>query len=389
MVRNPLFSRQATRFQSPVLRQITQEVQAVGGVNLGQGVCNLPTPPEIVEAAFAAARAGENRYTSPRGLPVLREALAAKLRAFNGIEADPEAEIVVTCGATGGFEAVCATLLDPGDNVVVFEPTYPYHVQALKRYGAEILTIALTGPGWSVDWDELERCMRCAPKFVLVNTPGNPSGKVWSAEELQRLLTMCETANAFMVTDEIYEYMVFNDQRHVSAGSLEGGRERVITIGGYSKTYSITGWRIGYAVAPAHVAAALATFCDAVYVCAPAPLQAAVAHGIESFPDSFYLQLKEKYQQKRDRFARGLHELGLQPRIPTGAYYMLAGFQEVFPNISSFEFARLMIEKSGVGAVPSDDFVRDPGGAPWVRFCLANEDEVLEDALGRLRSLVG
>ncbi|MBV6459676.1 MAG: Methionine aminotransferase [Fimbriimonadaceae bacterium] len=363
------------------------EVQRVGGINLGQGVCNLPTPPEVVEAAHRAARDGENRYTHPRGAARLRRALAEKLRAHNGIEADPEANIMVSCGATGGFEAVCATLLDPGDAVVVFEPTYPYHLQALKRYGASIRTVRLAEPHWEVDWEAVAAAVDSATKFVLVNTPGNPTGKVWSAKELARLGDIAARHGALLVTDEIYEYMIFDGARHVSAASIPELKDRVITIGGYSKTFSITGWRIGYAVAPTAVATAMTAFLDAVYACAPSPLQEAVAVGVESFDSLFYETLRGQYEDKRDLFFHRLQKIGLKPLLPGGSYYMLAAFDEAFPSMSSFEFARHMIERAGVGAVPSDDFVRDPSVAPWVRFCLAQEQDVLVEALDRLSRL--
>ncbi len=383
-----LLTRQARSFQSPALRQITLEVQKVGGINLGQGVCQLPVPEYVLEQASRAAHEGVNRYTNPRGLSSLREALAYKLEHHNGIcGLDPETEVLVTCGATGAFEAVCATLLEPGNEVVVFEPTYPYHVQCLKRYGAKIHTIALREPDWSFDVNALAEAVSEKTKFVLVNTPGNPSGKVFSEEELRALAGVIEPYETLVVTDEIYEYMVFDGRRHVSPASLAELRDRTVTMGGYSKTFSITGWRIGYAVAPAAIAEPMAAVMDAIYVCAPAPLQEAVARGVRNFPDRFYSDLSDKYQGKRDRFVAGLREVGMDPYVPEGAYYLLSRYDQLAPGVDSTTFVSRMIASTGVGAVPSSDFVRDPSRAPWIRFCLALEDDVLEDALSRLSKL--
>jgi aminotransferase len=383
----PLLSRQTQAFSSPALRQITIEVQKVHGVNLGQGVCQLPTPDYLVEAAYTASSSGANKYTHPRGILTLREALAAKLERDNRMGGlDPETEIMVTCGATGAFEAVCAALLNPGDEVVVFEPYYPYHIQALRRYGAHVTFIPLAGPDWSFDREELADALGRAPKFVLVNTPGNPTGKVFTEMELDEIASLMRE-KSLLVSDEIYEYMVFDGARHASPASMPSLKGRAITIGGYSKTFSITGWRIGYLVAPPAIAEALTAVLDAIYVCAPAPLQEAVAAGLNHFDTGFYRALNQKYQGKRDRFVAGLTAIGLEPSVPAGAYYMLCRYESFAPHMSSMDFVRMMISTSGVGAVPSDDFVRSPADAKWVRFCLALEDTILDDALARLGSL--
>lgn len=382
-----LLSRQTGAFSSPALRQITLEVQKVNGVNLGQGVCNLPTPPLVIEAAHHAAKAGINRYTNPRGLESLREALSQKLRHFNGIEADPETNIMVSCGVTGAFEGVCGTLLDPGDEVVLFEPYYPYHVQALKRYQAVVRYVPLDAPSFAIDFDRLRSALTERTKFVLINTPNNPTGKVFTKQELETIGEAIAPYDCLIVSDEIYEYMTFDGRRHISPASIPSLKGRTITMGGYSKTFAITGWRIGYAVAPDSIATPMTAFLDAVYACPPAPLQEAVAVGIREFGDDFYADMNSKYERKRDRFVTGLAELGLQPIVSEGAYYLVCGFSNAFPSTNSSDFCLKMIRGCGVGAVPSSDFVRDMNSAAWVRFCLANEDDVLEDALQRLRGL--
>lgn len=381
------FSKQTSAFQSPALRQITLEVQKVNGINLGQGVCNLRVPPRIIEAAYQAGLDGINRYTNPRGLESLRHALATKLAWHNNIEADPETEILVTAGATGAFEAVCGVFLNPGDEVIIFEPSYPYHVQALNRYQAQIKTITLPAPHWEIDFDHLASLISDKTKFILINTPGNPTGKVFSKVELEKLAEVIAPTNAFLVTDEIYEYMTFDGHQHISPASLESLKGRVITMGGYSKTFSITGWRIGFLVAPAPVAEKMASFLDAVYVCAPAPLQEAVSTGIKEFSENFYTSLHNKYKGKRNRFVKGLKKIGLQPHTPQGAYYLICDYSQLFPQFESMEFVQHMIALTGVGAVPSSDFLQDHKNAKWVRFCLASEDDVLDNALDRLAEL--
>ena len=356
-------------------------------MNLGQGVCNLPPPEPLLSHAAEAARAGVNRYTNPRGLSALREAIAEKLRHFNGIAADPETDILATCGATGAFEAVCAVLLNPGDEVIVFEPTYPYHIQALRRYGANIKVLPLVAPDWELDFDRVCAALTPRTKFILINTPGNPTGRVFSSAELSRFAELLESTETLVVTDEIYEYMTFDGKPHISPGSLPELSDRTLTIGGYSKTFAITGWRIGYLVVPPSISEATTAFLDAVFVCPPAPLQQGVADTIKELGDEFYLDLKWKYERKRNTFFDGLVRIGLEPLKPAGAYYMICSFDRLFPGLSSTEFVARMIRESGVGAVPSSDFVRDHSQAKWIRFCLAQEDAILEDALIRLGRL--
>lgn len=381
-------SAQTSAFQSPALRQITLEIQKVNGINLGQGVCNLPPPEYILDRAYAATKDGINKYTNPRGLLSLREALAKRFSEFNAIHnVNPESEITVTCGGTGAFESVCGVLLNPGDEVIVFEPYYPYHIQGLRRYQAQVKYFELEGPDYPVDFDALKSMITAKTKFIIVNTPGNPTGKVFTQNELETLSTILEGTDCLVVTDEIYEYMTFDGRRHISPASLESLRHRTITMGGYSKTFSITGWRIGYAVAPAALSAPITAYADAAYACAPAPLQQAVADGINHFGPEFYSAMCAKYEAKRNRFVAGLTEIGLSPESPQGAYYMIVGYQDFAPELSTMEFVNLMIHKAGVAGVPSSDFVRDSSDEKWVRFCLANEDDVLEDALARLQTL--
>lgn len=359
-------------------------MKEVGGINLGQGVCNLPVPEFLIDAATRAMRDGHNRYTDPRGTEELRVAISGKLAQDNQLDVDPNLEVLATCGATGAFEVVCGTFLNPGDRVVVFEPTYPYHVQALLRYGAEILRIPMQAPNWEIDFALLGRALVQKPKFVLLNTPGNPTGKVWTTPELDRLAALLEPTDTLLVTDEIYEYMVFDGASHHSPGAHPRLNARTIAMGGFSKTFAITGWRIGYLVAPEVCTGPLSRFLDAVYVCPPAPLQQAVALAIETLGSPYFASLAAKYQAKRDLFSRGLAQLGFDPLPAQGAYYLLAGYEGVLGDVLPNDAADLLIERSGIGAVPSSDFVVRPEEHRWLRFCVAHPDEVLEEAIKHL-----
>ncbi len=383
----PLLSLQAQALQPPSLREITLRVAAVSGINLGQGVCQLPTPQFVCDAAGQAVQEGINRYTNPRGLESLRRALARKLKHYNKIDADPESEILVTSGSTGAFEAVCAMLINPGDEVVNFAPYYPYHQNALRRYGADVKIVKLNSPEYRLDAAVLEEACSPKTKFILVNTPANPTGKVFNESELGVIAEVAKRCGALVVTDEIYEYMVFDGHRHVSPASLPELQGRTITIGGYSKTFAITGWRIGYAVMPAELASKAAALLDSIYVCPPAPLQEAVARGIEEFDDDFYRRLCEEYRRKRDFFCEGLRSVGLNPVIPQGSYYIVADFADKFRQYDSKSFVDMMIERARVGAVPSSDFVENDAPEQWVRFCVSVADNILEQAVENLQAL--
>jgi aminotransferase len=341
---------------------------------------------EMIAAAERAMRGGINLYTDPRGLPSLREAIAHKLRRDNGIRAEADSGVLVTCGATGAFEAVCGVLLNPGDKVVVFEPSYPYHLQALKRYQADVISIPLIGPDWSVDFDQIADALSQNPKFILVNTPGNPTGKVWNQAELERLADLLEPTETLLVTDEIYEYMVFDGESHVSPATLDRLKDKTLTMGGFSKTFAITGWRIGFLHVPTALEPHFVRFLDAVYVCPPAPLQQGVAEMLAVHGETYLPKIAAKYQAKRDLFAQGLSSLGFEPLPLKGAYYLLASWPSSLETSDSVEASYKLIESCGVGAVPSSDFVRDHHNAPWLRFCLAHDEPVLEEALNRLSS---
>ena len=368
------------------IRNMSIECERVGGINLSQGVCDTPIPPEVRAAARAAIDSGPNSYTRYDGIPELRRALAMRLERYNHLRADPEGEIVVSAGSTGAFYCACMALLDPGDEVILFEPFYGYHVNTLLAVDAVPTYVSMKPPDWTFRIEDLERVVTPRTRAIMINTPGNPTGKVWSRAELELIADFAERHDLFVFTDEVYEYLVFDGTEHVSPATLPRLRSRTITMGSLSKTFSITGWRIGYAVAEAKWARMIGYMNDLVYVCAPAPLQFGVARGIEAVPDAYYASLRDEYREKRDLTCAALRDAGLTPFVPRGAYYVLADLSRV-PGNTSKDRAMKLLELTGVATVPGESFYRPGHGETIARFCFAKTMDDLNTACRRLRAL--
>jgi aminotransferase len=379
-------SKKAAQVVQAEIRAMSIECEKVGGINLAQGVCDTEVPEVVRRAAQDAFDQGVNSYTRFDGLPALRRAIAAKLSTYNGIAVDPDTQVTVSAGSTGAFYCACLALLNPGDEVILFEPYYGYHVNTLLAVEAVPAYVALRPPDWTFEPDDLERARTSRTKGIVVNTPANPSGKVFSRAELEWIADFATRHDLFVLTDEIYEYIVYDGRRHVSPGSLPGMADRTITISGYSKTFSITGWRIGYSVAHPKWSQMIAYLNDLVYVCAPSPLQYGVAVGIEKLPLTYYQHLADMYAQKRDRLCEALREAGLSPLIPQGAYYVLADVSRL-PGRSSKEKAMCLLSQFGVASVPGVAFFRGSSGQNFVRFCFAKSDAELDAACRRLERL--
>lgn len=378
-----IVSRRMVDLAQSEIRAMTQACASLKGLNMAQGVCDTPVPPIVLEGAEKAIRDGRNVYTRFDGLPELRQAIADKLAHYNGIEADPETEVVVSCGATGAFHCACEALLDPGDEVILFEPYYQYHISALRAVEATAVIVKMRALEWTFDQAQLEERVTPKTKAIIVNSPGNPSGKVFSRTELEALADFACRHELFVITDEIYEYFLYDGRRHVSMASLPNMAERTVTIGGYSKTFSVTGWRIGYSVAAQPWTRAIGAMNDLLYVCAPAPLQMGVAYGINSLPDDFYGTLAREYQGKRDKFCGALAEAGLAPSIPKGAYYVLANVSRL-PGGTGKARAMYLLERTGVAGVPGEAFFSGSVGADFIRFSYAKTDLDLDEACRRL-----
>jgi aminotransferase len=368
------------------IRAMTQACVQAKGLNMAQGVCDTPAPPVVLRAAAQAMERGKNVYSRFDGLPELRQAIAKKLAQHNGILADPETEVTVSAGATGSFHCACLALLNPGDEVILFEPFYQYHISALLAVEAIPVTVKMRAPDWTFSTADIECAITPRTKAIIVNSPGNPSGKVFSRQELESIAAIAQQHDLFVFTDEIYEHFLYDGRTHVSLATLPGMADRTITIGGYSKTFSITGWRIGYSVAAARWAQAIGAMNDLLYVCAPTPLQAGVAMGIQELPDSFYRDLARDYQRKRDRFCQALANAGLTPSIPQGAYYVLADSSRL-PGTTGKERAMSLLETIGLGGVPGEAFFSGADGRSFIRFSYAKIDSDIDDACRRLARL--
>lgn len=367
--------------QSPI-RAMTQRCHELGGVNLGQGICDTPPPSEVLAGIEPAVRAGHNAYTRYDGIDRLRQALAGKLQRDNGIQADPDTEIVVTQGSTGAFVATINALLNPGDRVILLEPYYGYHLNTLKVAGLEPVFVPLERDTMALDVAAIE-AQAAGARAIVLNTPGNPSGRVFSRAEMAALADLCQRHDLLCITDEIYEYFLFDGHRHISMATLPGMWERTVTMGGYSKTFSITGWRMGYLAAPAHLAEPIGLVNDLYYVCTPSIVQHAVADAIEQLNADFYRQLAADHQLRRDRFCTALERSGLTPRVPEGAYYVLADCR-VLGQSTAQAAAMVLLERAGVAGVPGSAFWHDDSGEHWLRFCFGKDDATLDQAMRNL-----
>jgi aminotransferase len=368
------------------IRAMTQACVQAKGLNMAQGVCDTPVPPVVIQAAAQAMERGMNVYSRFDGLPELRLAIAKKLAQYNGIAADPETDITVSAGATGSFHCACLALLNPGDEVIIFEPYYQYHISALLAVEAVPVMVKMRAPDWTIQAVDVERAVTPRTRAIVVNSPGNPSGKVLSRQELESLATIAQQHDLFVFSDEIYEYFLYDGRTHVSLASLPGMADRTVTVGGYSKTFSITGWRIGYSVAAARWTQAIGAMNDLLYVCAPTPLQAGVAAGIRELPDSFYRDLARDYQRKRDRFCQALAQAGLTPSVPQGAYYVLADTSRL-PGTTGKERAMFLLQTIGLAGVPGEAFFSGVAGRPCIRFSYAKVDADIDDACLRIARL--
>jgi aminotransferase len=372
-------------FQSEI-RSMSVECDRVGGINLAQGICDTDLPTSVADQAIEAIRTGQNIYTRLDGIAPLRQAIAAKLLRHNKITADPDSEILVTSGATGALYATSLALLNPGDEVILFEPFYGYHVSSMLSMRVQPVIVPLAPPDWQLNLDTLRQSVTTRTRAIILNTPSNPSGKVFSAAELQSIADLAIEHDLFVITDEIYEYFLFDGARHISIATLPGMADRAITVSGLSKTFSITGWRVGYLTASAKWIPSIGYFHDLTYICSPAPLQCGSVAGLTQLSESFYETLSTEYQQKRDQLCQALTDAGLPPSIPAGAYYILADVSRL-PGDTAHKKARNLLAATGVAAVAGTAFFAEGRGENILRFCFGKKPEALDRACEALRTL--
>jgi aminotransferase len=368
------------------IRAMTTECDRIGGINLAQGVCDTPVPAVVEAAAIQAIHNGDNIYTRCDGITRLRQAIADKQFRDYGLTYNPENEVMVASGATGGLHATVMALLNPKDDVLLFEPFYGYHAVTLQSLRVNPILVPLAEPDWSLNVDALKAAVTPRTRAILLNTPANPSGKIFNRAELEAVAAVCLEHDLFLITDEIYEYFVYDGAKHICPATLPGMRERTVVLSGFSKTYSVTGWRLGYATADARWMPTMAHFHDLTYVCAPAPFQLGAAAGLEQLPPSFYKQLAADHQSKRGRLLSALEVAGMEAAAPPGAYYILARATRL-PGKKAAEKARHLLATTGVAAVAGSAFFGAGRGEDLLRFCFAKKDAELDDACERLRRI--
>ena len=384
-------SDKASLFTESVIREMTRQAMLHGAVNLAQGFPDFPAPAEIKQAAQQAIAGDVNQYAITWGSKNLRHAIARQMGVWQGISVDPEKEVTVCCGST---EAMIATLLavsNPGDEVIIFEPFYENYGPDAVLSGARPRFVKLRPPEqaageWTLDETELRAAFHRNTKAIIVNTPNNPTGKVFAQEELNLIRDLCVEFDVLAITDEIYEHILYDGTRHVSLASLDGMRERTVTINGMSKTYSVTGWRVGWAVAPEKITSAIRKVHDFLTVGAPAPLQEAGAMAL-SLPAEYYAKLAEGYRGRRDHLVPALERAGFQCFLPRGAYYVMTDIAAFgFPD--DLEFTKYLVREVGVAAVPGSSFYHHPrDGARQVRFAFCKKPETLDAAAEKLSNL--
>ena len=377
-------------FTESVIREMTRICDDVGGYNLSQGFPDFEAPEEIKEAAIRAILNECNQYPVTFGEPKLREAIAKKVADYNKIKCEPETDITVTCGATEAMIATLKAIINPGDEVIIFEPFYENYGPDTILSGATPRYVTLRPPNWDYSSEELTSAFNEKTKAIIINTPHNPTGKVFSKNELQEIANLCIKWDCFAVTDEIYEHILYDGEEHISIASLDGMADRTITINSISKTYSVTGWRVGWAIANAKITSRIRKVHDFFTVGAPTPFQEAAAFAL-SMPESYYKSLRLRYDQLRNFLFAVLSEVGFKPFLPKGSYYIIAETDELMEKLSvkdDFSFSRKLIELTGVATVPGTSFYASPNkGLNQVRFAFCKKLETLESVERRLRRL--
>lgn len=380
----PKISQRLGNFTDSVIRRMTRIALDYGAVNLSQGFPDFDPPGQLLDALVKTALGGPHQYEITWGSKKFREALARKQSKFMGMPIDPEKQIVVTCGSTEAMMVAMMTVCDPGDKVIIFSPFYENYGADTILTGAEPIYVPLHPPAFNFDPVELRRAFEQRPKALVLCNPSNPTGKVFTLEELQYIAQLAEEFDTFVITDEVYEHLVFAPHQHIYFASLPGMAERTLSCSSLSKTYSITGWRLGYIISSPHIIDNARKVHDFLTVGAAAPLQEAALAGLE-MPDSYYDQLRNSYAEKRDIFLKGLDEAGLKYTTPQGAYYVMVDISE-FTDGSDVEFCEWLAREVGVAAVPGSSFFKEDVHH-LIRFHFAKKTETLLEAVGRLKML--
>lgn len=373
-------SRITEQFTESVIREMTRISDTMGGYNLSQGFPDFECPLEIKESACRAIRMDLNQYSVTFGEPDLREAICNKALWYNNIKCNPETDITVTCGATEAMIASMKAIINPGDEVIIFEPYYENYGADVILSGAKPRYISLKVPNWDFDIEELTRTFNKKTKAIIINSPNNPTGKVFTANEFKMIANLCIKWDVIAITDEIYEHIIYDGDKHISMAALPNMGERTITINSISKTYSVTGWRIGWAIAPPEITSRIRKVHDFLTVGAPTPFQYAAVIGL-NFPKDYYNSLATKYSGLRSILFNSLEKNGFKPYLPKGAYYIIADYSDllkVFKSENDFDFSIKLLQKTGVASVPGSSFYSSAKTTNQVRFAFCKKIETLE-----------
>ncbi|GAB6085713.1 pyridoxal phosphate-dependent aminotransferase [Alkaliphilus crotonatoxidans] len=371
-------------FTDSIIRRMTRIANSYGAINLSQGFPDFDPPRELIEALKEAAEKGPHQYEITWGSQAFREALAQKQSKLMGIEINPQTDIVVTCGSTEAMMVAVMTLCNPNDKVIVFSPFYENYAADAILCGAEPIYVPLKPPHFTFDRNELRNAFQQGVKALILCNPSNPTGKVFTLEELEYIASLAEEFDTFVIVDEVYEHIVMEPHRHIYFAALPGMYERTVSCSSLSKTYSITGWRLGYLIAPDHITEGARKVHDFLTVGASAPLQQAALAGLR-LPDEYYASLRASYKEKRDLFLKGLDEAGLRYTTPQGAYYVMVDISE-FTQDDDVEFCEWMAREVGVAAVPGSSFFKEDI-RHLIRFHYAKKNETLLAAIERLKLL--
>jgi aminotransferase len=379
-----LSHRSAHLREASILRALTLKVMAFpDGINLGQGVCDLEMPRPLRLGTVESIFKERATYTPYGGIKPLREVISRRFEERYGLKYAPD-DVVVTIGSSMAYTATIMTLLDPGDEIILFEPFYPYHRSAAILAGAKVVTMRLDPPDQPVDFGSLRSLMTDRTRAIVVNTPGNPGGKVWTPDEIDGLARLVEDTGVTIVTDEIYEDLVYDGRTHVPPATHPALFDKTVTISGASKCFSITGWRIGWLAAPPDLARAIGPVFDVMCVCAPRPLQSGVAAALRELPASYYCALREDYEKRRELLSAALQDGGFRIHVPAGAYYILADYTARYGRIPPTEASFRLLEETHVAAIPGDIFFAE-NPPPALRFQFAVEEPVIAEVARRLR----
>jgi aminotransferase len=378
------------KFTESIIREMTRISDSVNGLNLSQGFPDFDSPEEIKEAAIKAIKDGWNQYPVTYGEPELREAIAKKAFEYNNIKCNPENDITVTCGATEAMMATLKAIINPGDEIIIFEPFYENYGPDGILSGATPKYVSLYAPDWNFNKEELAKTFNKKTKAIIINTPNNPTGKVFNREELEYIRDLCIKWDVYAITDEIYEHILYDGNKHISLASLEGMENRTITINSVSKTYSVTGWRVGWAIASKEITERIRKVHDFLTVGAPTPLQHASAVAL-NFPESYYKNLQERYLNARKVLFNTLYDAGFKPSKPQGAYYIMSDISNLMKKLNAkddFDFSRKLLYKTKVATVPGFSFYSKPEkGKTLVRFTFCKKFETLKQVEDNLKHI--